>query len=67
MKIVRPSGDHGASGTDICVHPDPADGGEGAAVMFGMGCDVKARTMWVELGNPCASAFERLESDDLLA
>ena len=58
--------DHGADGQDICVHPDPAEGPEASAIMFGMVADVGNRTLWVAPGNPCTSAFERYALRDLL-
>jgi len=60
-------GDHGADGQDICVHPDPADGPEASAIMFGMVADVAHRTLWVAPGNPCEHAFEPYPLDELLA
>jgi hypothetical protein len=60
-------GDHGADGQDICVHPDPAEGPEASAIMFGMVADVANRTLWVAPGNPCQNAFEPYPLDELLA
>ena len=59
--------DHGAEGQDICVHPDPAEGPEASAIMFGMVADVANRTLWVAPDNPCRHAFEPYALDDLLA
>jgi hypothetical protein len=58
--------DHGAEGDDICIHPDPADGPEASAIMFGMVADVADRTLWVAPDNPCQHAFEPYALDDLL-
>jgi len=58
--------DHGADGQDICVHPDPLEGPEASAIMFGMVADVASRTLWVAPGNPCTNAFEPHALDDLL-
>ena len=58
--------DHGADGQDICVHPDPADGPQASAIMFGMVADVAHRTLWVAPGNPCEHAFEAYPLDELL-
>jgi hypothetical protein len=60
-------GDHGADGQDICVHPDPAEGPEASAIMFGMVADVATRTLWVAPGNPCQNEFEPYPVDELLA
>jgi hypothetical protein len=59
--------DHGAEGQDICVHPDPSDGPEASAIMFGMVADVATRTLWVAPGNPCEHDFEPYPLDELLA
>jgi hypothetical protein len=60
-------GDHGARDQDICVHPDPAEGPEASAIMFGMVADVANRTLWVAPDNPCVNPFEPFALDDLLA
>jgi hypothetical protein len=60
-------GDHGAQGQDICVHPDPAEGPEASAIMFGMVADVANRTLWVAPDNPCRNAFESYPLDDVLS
>jgi isopenicillin-N N-acyltransferase like protein len=59
--------DHGADGQDICVHPDPAEGPEASAIMFGMVADVANRTLWVAPGNPCRNPFESYALDELIA
>jgi hypothetical protein len=59
--------DHGAHGQDICVHPDPAEGPEASAIMFGMVADVANRTLWIAPGNPCRSSFEPYPLDAMLA
>ena len=59
--------DHGAQGQDICVHPDPAEGPDASAIMFGMVADVANRTLWVAPDNPCVNPFEPFALDDLLA
>jgi Acyl-coenzyme A:6-aminopenicillanic acid acyl-transferase len=59
--------DHAATGMDICMHPDPADGIEADTVMFGMVGDVANRRLWVAPGHPCTSAWECFEVADLLA
>jgi hypothetical protein len=66
-EACRLLGDHGAKGQDICVHPDPAEGPEASAIMFGMVADVANRTLWVAPDNPCEHAFEPYPLDDLLA
>ena len=58
--------DHGAEGQDICVHPDPSDGPEASAIMFGMVADVATRTLWVAPGNPCEHDFEPYPLGELL-
>lgn len=59
--------DHGADGQDICVHPDPAEGPESSAIMFGMVADVATRTLWIASGNPCRNPFEAYPIDELIA
>jgi isopenicillin-N N-acyltransferase like protein len=59
-------GDHGADAQNICVHPDPKEGPEASAIMFGMVADVANRTLWVAPGNPCENAFEPYPLDELL-
>ena len=57
--------DHGASGQDICVHPDPAEGDEGATILFAMICEPDTRSMWLAAGHPCTAPLERVGFDDL--
>jgi len=59
--------DHGADGQNICVHPDPTEGPESSAIMFGMVADVANRTLWVAPQNPCRNRFERYALDELIA
>ncbi|MEX0755190.1 MAG: C45 family peptidase [Actinomycetota bacterium] len=59
-------GDHGADAQNICVHPDPTEGPEASAIMFGMVADVANRTLWVAPGNPCENTFEPYRLDELL-
>lgn len=55
--------DHGADAQDICVHPDPAEGDEGATILFAMICEPETRSMWVAPGHPCTVDFERFTFD----
>lgn len=64
---VRILSDHGAQGQDICVHPDPAEGEEAAAIQFGMVCDVEAGVMWLAPGQPCSTPFQELPLSELLS
>ena len=59
--------DHGSTPSTICLHPDPADGDDGEAVMFAMVCDLEAGRMWVAPGRPCEVAFEPFDLGDLFA
>jgi isopenicillin-N N-acyltransferase like protein len=59
--------DHDSTPSMICLHPDPADGDDGEAVMFAMVCDLEAGRMWVAPGRPCDVAFEEFDLQDLLA
>ena len=56
--------DHGAGEQDICVHPDPADGDEGATIMFAMICESETRSLWLAPGHPCTASFERFTLDE---
>jgi hypothetical protein len=51
--------DHGAEGQDVCVHPDPAEGDEGATILFAMVSDLEEGAMWVTEGHPCTAPRER--------
>jgi isopenicillin-N N-acyltransferase like protein len=62
MEILR---DHGSSPQAICVHPDPAEGAEGTAVLFSMVCHLETLRMWVSLGNPCEAAYEEIDLPEL--
>ncbi len=56
--------DHGADGQDICVHPDPADGDEGATILFAMICEPETLSLWLAPGHPCTGSFERFTLDE---
>jgi isopenicillin-N N-acyltransferase like protein len=58
MAVLR---DHGSVPQAICLHPDPADGDEGNAVLFSMVCHLEERRMWVAAGNPCKEPFEEID------
>jgi isopenicillin-N N-acyltransferase-like protein len=62
MEILR---DHGDEGGSICLHPDPADGEEAAAVVFSMVADLESGRMWVAPGNPCTVAYEEIDLSGL--
>jgi isopenicillin-N N-acyltransferase-like protein len=62
MEILR---DHRGEPQSICLHPDPADGDEAAAVLFSMVCHLESRRMWVALGNPCESPYEEIDLPEL--
>ncbi len=52
--------DHAAEGQDICVHPEPAQGDEGATILFAMVCEPETRSLWLAPGHPCSAEVERL-------
>ena len=58
MTILR---DHESEPQSICLHPDPEEGEEAAAVVFSMVCDVEQGRMWVAGGNPCQEAFDEVD------
>jgi len=55
--------DHCADGQDICVHPDPADGDEGATILFSMICESETLSMWLAPGHPCTEPFKQFGFD----
>lgn len=61
--MARLLADHGADGQDICVHPDPVEGDEGATILFAMVCESETRSLWLAGGHPCTSPFERFGFD----
>ena len=58
MTILR---DHDSEPQSICLHPDPREGEEAAAVVFSMVCDVEHGRMWVAAGNPCQETYEEVD------
>lgn len=58
--------DHGGSPDAVCLHADPAEGGEGTTVLFSMVCDLEARRMWVAEGNPCTAPYEEIDLTEIL-
>lgn len=56
--------DHSGQGQDICVHPDPAEGDDGATILFAMICEPDTRSMWLASGHPCTVAVERFGFDE---
>ncbi len=64
MTIMR---DHSSAPQSICLHPDPSEGDEASAVMFSMVADLRARQMWVAVGNPCEHEYEGIDVGELSA
>ena len=62
MEILQ---DHEGEPQAICLHPDPEDGDEAAAVLFSMVCHLESRRMWVALGNPCEAPYEKIPLPEL--
>lgn len=62
MDIMR---DHDSSPQAICLHPDPQEGDEASACMFSMVVDVRARRLWVAVGNPCVAPYEEIDLEGL--
>jgi isopenicillin-N N-acyltransferase like protein len=62
MAIMR---DHDSSPQAICLHPDPEEGDEASACMFSMVADLRARRMWVAVGNPCEHEYEEIDLREL--
>jgi isopenicillin-N N-acyltransferase like protein len=62
MAILR---DHHGQPQAICLHPDPAEGDEGTAVLFSMVCHLESRRMWVAVVNPCEAPYEEIDLPEL--
>lgn len=58
MDIMR---DHESTPQAICLHPDPAEGEDAAAVMFSMVAELEEGRMWVAPGNPCENEYEEID------
>jgi isopenicillin-N N-acyltransferase-like protein len=62
MDIMR---DHDSSPQAICLHPDPQEGDEASACLFSMVVDVRAKRLWVAVGNPCEAPYEEIDLEGL--
>jgi len=58
MDIMR---DHESTPQAICLHPDPTEGEDAAAVMFSMVAELEEGRMWVAPGNPCENEYEEID------
>ena len=58
MDIMR---DHDSAPQAICLHPDPDEGDEASACLFSMVVDVRAKRLWVAMGNPCENDYEEVD------
>ncbi|MGZ5129329.1 MAG: C45 family autoproteolytic acyltransferase/hydrolase [Actinomycetota bacterium] len=63
MDILR---DHGSAPQAICLHPDPAEGDEAAAVVFSMVAELDEGRMWVAPGNPCETEYQEIDLSGVL-
>ncbi|MFL6289124.1 MAG: C45 family autoproteolytic acyltransferase/hydrolase, partial [Actinomycetes bacterium] len=57
--MLRLLSDHAAGGQDVCVHPEPEQGDEGATIQFAMICESETRSMWLAPGHPCTAPVEQ--------
>lgn len=57
--------DHDAEPQSICVHPDPAEGDEGATILFAMVVEPARRTLTIASGHACTGSFETFLLDEL--
>ncbi len=63
--VVAILSDHEAQPQSICVHPDPADGDEGATVLFAMVVEPARRALTITAGHACTGSFETFLLDEL--
>jgi isopenicillin-N N-acyltransferase like protein len=61
MELLR---DHASRPQAICEHGAPGDAGA-SVVLFSMVCELESGRMWVAPGNPCETAYEEVDLDDL--
>jgi isopenicillin-N N-acyltransferase-like protein len=57
--------DHEAEPQPICVHPDPAQGDDGATILFAMIAEPARRALTIASGHACTGSFETFRIDDL--
>ena len=57
--MLRLLSDHSAGVQDICVHPEPEQGDEGATIQFAMICGSESKSMWLAPGHPCTARVEQ--------
>ena len=62
--VIAILADHEAQPQSICVHPDPADGDEGATVLFAMVVEPARRALTIASGHACTGSFETFLLDD---
>jgi len=58
--------DHTGYPSSVCCHPDPQDGDNPWATLFGVVMDPKGRTMYFSEGNPCEAPWESTDYSELL-
>ena len=63
--LIAVLADHAAEPQGICVHPDPADGDEGATILFAMVAVPRRRSLTIAPGHACTGSFETFVLDDL--
>ncbi len=63
--VIEILADHGAEPQPICVHPDPAEGDEGATILFAMVADPARRALTIAAGHACTGSFETFVLDEL--
>ncbi len=63
--IIAILADHEADPQSICVHPDPADGDEGATILFAMVAEPARRALTIAAGHACTGSFETFFLDEL--
>ncbi len=63
--VIAILADHAADPQSICVHPDPAEGDEGATVLFAMVVEPRRRALTIASGHACTGSFETFLLDEL--
>jgi isopenicillin-N N-acyltransferase-like protein len=64
--IKKTLADHTGYPSSVCCHPDPQDGDDSWATLYGVIMDPKARNMYLSEGNPCQADWQEISYADLL-
>lgn len=64
--IKKTLADHTGYPSSVCCHPDPSDGDDQWATLFGVIMDPETRTMSLSEGNPCEKPWQSIDYSDFL-